>query len=108
MFVRALAVRDFRSWDAVDLTLEPGRTVFVGANGNGKTNLLEALGYLASLSSHRVSSDAALVRGGTAQAAVYCFNVTDGSGRVVQINICNADAQGGEATLRNVTFHTSN
>jgi len=47
------------------------------------------------------------VRGGTANASTYCFNVTDGSGHVVQINICNADTQGGEATLRNITFHTS-
>jgi hypothetical protein len=47
------------------------------------------------------------VRGGSGTANVFCFNVTDGSGRVIQINICNANAQGGDATLQNVTIHTS-
>jgi hypothetical protein len=47
------------------------------------------------------------VRGGAATAAIHCFNVTDGSGHVIQINVCNADAQGGNARLRNVTIHTA-
>jgi len=47
------------------------------------------------------------VRGGSANANMYCFNVTDGSGQVVQVNICDADAQGGDATLRNIRFHTA-
>jgi hypothetical protein len=46
------------------------------------------------------------VRGGTASANMYCFNVVDGDNRVIQINICDADALGGDATLRNVTFYT--
>lgn len=46
------------------------------------------------------------VRGGRATAGIYCFNITDGSGRVVQINVCSANAQGGDATLRNVTIHS--
>ncbi|WP_072690458.1 DNA replication/repair protein RecF [Rhodococcus marinonascens] len=68
MFVRALSLRDFRSWDALVLDLRPGCTVFVGPNGHGKTNILEALGYLSALSSHRVSSDAPLMRSGTGRA----------------------------------------
>ena len=55
MFIRTLSLRDFRSWEHVELELSPGRTVFLGANGNGKTNLLEAVGYLATLGSHRVA-----------------------------------------------------
>jgi hypothetical protein len=47
------------------------------------------------------------VRGGDASGSIYCFNVTDGKGRVIQINICSADVQGGDATLSNVTIHTS-
>jgi hypothetical protein len=47
------------------------------------------------------------VRGGNADATIHCFNVTDGKGRVIQINICNADVHGGEATLRNVTIHNT-
>jgi hypothetical protein len=46
------------------------------------------------------------IRGGAATADIYCFNVTDGSGHVVQINVCNANANGGDATLRNVTIHS--
>ena len=54
MFVRSLSLRDFRSWPSAEIALEPGITVFVGRNGNGKTNLIEALGYLATMASHRV------------------------------------------------------
>ena len=53
VYVRHLGLRDFRSWEQVDLDLEPGRTVFVGPNGYGKTNLVEALWYSATLGSHR-------------------------------------------------------
>ncbi|HZE50407.1 MAG TPA: hypothetical protein VE074_12645, partial [Jatrophihabitantaceae bacterium] len=47
------------------------------------------------------------VRGGDAHAEIYCFNVTDGHGHVIQLNICNADARGGDVTLRDVTVHTA-
>jgi DNA replication and repair protein RecF len=70
MYVRHLQLGSFRSWEHVDLPLRPGPTVFVGRNGEGKTNLVEAVGYLATMSSHRVSGDAPLVRHGAAQAVV--------------------------------------
>ena len=70
MYVRHLQLGSFRSWERVDLALGPGPTVFVGRNGEGKTNLVEAVGYLATMSSHRVSGDAPLVRHGDAQAVV--------------------------------------
>src|SRR3954467_14722477 len=70
MYVRHLQLGSFRNWERVDLALGPGPTVFVGRNGEGKTNLVEAVGYLATMSSHRVSSDAPLVRHGDAQAVV--------------------------------------
>src|SRR3954467_11304066 len=70
MYVRHLQVGSFRSWERVDLALGPGPTVFVGRNGEGKTNLVEAVGYLATLSSHRVATDTPLVRQGDAQAVV--------------------------------------
>ena len=57
MHVRHLSIGDFRSYAAAELALEPGVTTLVGLNGQGKTNLVEAIGYVASLSSHRVSSD---------------------------------------------------
>ncbi|MGY1740450.1 MULTISPECIES: DNA replication/repair protein RecF [unclassified Blastococcus] len=70
MYVRHLQLGSFRNWERVDLALRPGPTVFVGRNGEGKTNLVEAVGYLATMSSHRVSSDAPLVRHGAEQAVV--------------------------------------
>jgi DNA replication and repair protein RecF len=70
VYVRHLQLGSFRSWERVDLALGPGPTVFVGRNGEGKTNLVEAVGYLATMSSHRVSSDAPMVRHGDTQAVV--------------------------------------
>ena len=70
MYLRHLQLGSFRNWDRVDLALRPGPTVFVGRNGEGKTNLVEAVGYLATMGSHRVSADAPLVRHGAAQAIV--------------------------------------
>jgi DNA replication and repair protein RecF len=73
-----LSLRDFRSYTEVELALDPGVTALVGPNGQGKTNLVEAVGYLATLGSHRVAADAPLVRLG-AERAVVRGNVTRGS-----------------------------
>ena len=70
MHLRRLAVADFRSGEKAELDLEPGVTVLIGPNGVGKTNLVEAAGYLATLSSHRVATDAPLIRRGAEQAVV--------------------------------------
>ncbi len=70
MYLRHLQLGSFRNWDRFDLALSPGPTVFVGRNGEGKTNLVEAVGYLATMGSHRVSGDAPLVRQGASQAVV--------------------------------------
>ncbi|MDI3384843.1 DNA replication/repair protein RecF [Streptomyces sp. B-S-A8] len=70
MHVTHLSLADFRSYARVEVPLEPGVTAFVGPNGQGKTNLVEAVGYLANLGSHRVSSDAPLVRMGADRAIV--------------------------------------
>ncbi|WP_431925333.1 DNA replication/repair protein RecF [Nonomuraea jabiensis] len=72
MHVAHLSLTDFRSYASVELGLEPGVTAFVGPNGQGKTNLVEALGYVATHSSHRVSNDAPLVRRGATRAIVRC------------------------------------
>lgn len=87
MYVRHLALRDFRSWSAVDLDLAPGRTVFVGRNGFGKTNLVEALWYCATLGSHRVATDAPLVRTGADRAVVSTIVVNEGRELAVDIEI---------------------
>lgn len=70
MYVRQLQVSDFRSWESADLHLPPGPNVLVGANGQGKTNLIEALGYVATLGSHRVATDAPLIRHGCSRAVI--------------------------------------
>ncbi len=70
MYLEHLSLTDFRSYAQVDLTLAPGVTVLVGSNGLGKTNLVEAIGYLSTLSSHRVSQDAPLLRFGTERALI--------------------------------------
>ena len=70
MYVAHLSLTDFRSYAQVELPLEPGITALVGPNGQGKTNLVEALGYVATLGSHRVPTDAALVRAGASRAVV--------------------------------------
>ncbi len=70
MHVTALSLVDFRSWERLELALEPGPTALVGANGQGKTNVVEALVYLSTLSSHRVSADGPLVRAGCERAVL--------------------------------------
>jgi DNA replication and repair protein RecF len=87
MYVRHLGLRDFRSWSEVDLELSPGRTVFVGPNGFGKTNLVEALWYCATLGSHRVANDAPLVRAGTERAIISTIVVNDGRELAVDLEI---------------------
>lgn len=77
MHITHLSLADFRSYARVEVPLDPGVTAFVGPNGQGKTNLVEAVGYLATLGSHRVSSDAPLVRMG-AERAVIRAAVTQG------------------------------
>jgi DNA replication and repair protein RecF len=68
--VARLSLTDYRNYRTADLAFEPGATVIVGRNGQGKTNLVESIGYLATLGSHRVSSDQALIRAGADAAVV--------------------------------------
>lgn len=70
MHVTHLQLVDYRSYAEIELTLVPGVCVFVGSNGQGKTNLVEAVEYLATLGSHRVAADAPLVRSGAERATV--------------------------------------
>ncbi|MBR7742577.1 DNA replication/repair protein RecF [Phycicoccus sp. BSK3Z-2] len=87
MHVRHLSVADFRSYPTAELPLEPGVTTLVGLNGQGKTNLVEAIGYLASLSSHRVATDAPLVRFGAERAVVRGAVVREGRETLVELEI---------------------
>lgn len=70
MIVTHLSLADFRNYESAELDLAAGANLLVGRNGQGKTNLVEAIGYLATLGSHRVASDQALVRAGTESAII--------------------------------------
>ena len=97
MHVRHLTVVDFRSYESAELPLEPGVTTLVGLNGQGKTNLVEALGYLATLSSHRVATDAPLVRFGASQAVVRGAVVRDGRETMIELEITPGPGEPGPA-----------
>ncbi len=87
MHVSHLSLHDFRSYAVADVVLEPGVTAFIGRNGQGKTNLVEAIDYLSRLSSHRVATDAPLVRAGAEQAVVRAAVVRDGRTAVLEIEL---------------------
>jgi DNA replication and repair protein RecF len=87
LHVRHLTLKDFRSYPSAELALTPGVTTLVGPNGQGKTNLVEAVGYLATLGSHRVATDQPLVRFGTAQAVIRAAVVRDDRETMVELEI---------------------
>lgn len=87
MHVRHLTLKDFRSYPDADVALTPGITTLIGLNGQGKTNLVEAIGYLATLGSHRVATDQPLVRFGASQAILRGAVVRNGHETMVEIEI---------------------
>lgn len=98
MYIDHLSLMDFRTYSLLNLPLNPGVTVFLGSNGVGKTNIVEAIDYTANLSSHRVSNDSPLVRVGasrafirtrvirSAQQTVTEFEIAPGRSNRVRIN----------------------
>lgn len=87
MLLRKLWLTDFRSYPEVELELGTGLTAFLGDNGEGKTNLLEAVGYLATLSSFRGAPNEALVRQGAPQAVVRAEGERDGRTLLIEAEI---------------------
>lgn len=87
MHVARLTLHNFRSYADIDVALEPGVCVFVGRNGQGKTNLVEAIDYLSRLSSHRVASDAPMIRAGAERAIVRAGVVRDGRTAVLEVQM---------------------
>ena len=87
MHLKRLALADFRSYQAADVTLGPGATTFLGANGQGKTNLVEAAGYLATFASHRVATDAPLIRQGAERAILRGQISSAGRDSLIEIEI---------------------
>jgi DNA replication and repair protein RecF len=87
LYVAHLTLVDFRSYAAAEVPLDPGATAFIGRNGQGKTNLVEAIDYLSRLGSHRVAADGPLVRAGAERALVRAAVVRDGREAVLEIEI---------------------
>lgn len=85
MYVSGLSLLRFRSYDYVSIKLVPGINVFVGTNGQGKTNLIEAINYCASFSSHRVAGDQPLVKHGENNAIVQV--VVEQSARSISLEV---------------------
>jgi DNA replication and repair protein RecF len=87
VYVRRLELVDFRSYARAELDLLPGASVLVGPNGVGKTNLVEALGYVATLGSHRVATDQPLVRAGAERAVIRTAIVHDERELMVELEL---------------------
>ncbi|WP_030483632.1 DNA replication/repair protein RecF [Nocardioides aequoreus] len=87
MHVSHLSLHDFRSYDTLELGLEPGVTSLLGRNGQGKTNVVEAVDYLSRLSSHRVSGDQPLVRQGAERAVVRAAVTREGRSATLEVEI---------------------
>ena len=87
MYVAHLTLQDFRSYESAEIALEPGISAFMGPNGQGKTNLVEAIGYVALHGSHRVSTDAPLVRHGAQRAIVRAGVVRDERKALIELEI---------------------
>jgi len=87
VYLSALSLTDFRSYAQLELELTAGRTTFLGPNGQGKTNLLEAVAYLSTLGSHRVGSDAPLVRLGAERAVVRGAVVRDDRSITIELEL---------------------
>lgn len=116
MHLSRLALIDYRNYAAADVALAPGATTFIGANGQGKTNLVEAAGYLATFASHRAATDAPLIRQGADRAIVRGVVASGGrdtllevevnAGRANRVRINRAAARPRDAlgTLRCVLF----
>jgi DNA replication and repair protein RecF len=87
VYVAHLTLKDYRSYESAEIALDSGISAFMGLNGQGKTNLVEAIGYVALHGSHRVSSDAPLVRQGAPRAIIRAGVVRDERRALIELEI---------------------
>ncbi len=87
MYLTRLSLTDYRNYAAAEVTLGPGATTIIGANGQGKTNFIEAAAYLAAFGSHRVATDAPLIRQGADRAVVRGVVSTAGRDSLLEVEI---------------------
>lgn len=107
MHVSRIELTDYRNYERAKLELDQGSTLFIGQNGQGKTNLVEAIVVLATGSSHRVPGETALVRAGT-DAAIIRSGLTHGT-RTIGVDVQlqrkganRAQAQGKRIPMRDL------
>ena len=111
MHLTDLALDDFRSYRHVVTRLSGGINVFLGKNGQGKTNLVEAVAYLSTFSSHRVAADTALVRIASAgeptpsAGVIRARAVEDGHEKLLEVEIVRGKAN--RARLNSCLLYTS-
>ena len=87
MRVTHLSLKDFRSYSELELELQPKQTIFIGDNGEGKTNIIEAISYLSLLSSHRVANDAPLVKLGSEHAYIRAKIFNQDRSQLIELEI---------------------
>lgn len=92
MRVTHLSLTDFRSYSTLNLEFPPGENIFIGENGEGKTNIIEAIMYLALLSSHRISTDQPLIKLGAERAYIRAKVDADDRSTLVELEINAAKA----------------
>ena len=100
MFVTELSLTDFRNYTTASLQLSAGVNVFVGSNGQGKTNLVEAVEYLSTMASHRVASSAPLIRAGCDSAILRAkVQAADDDPRIISVEMEVAHGRANVARL---------
>lgn len=87
MHLARLWLTDFRSYASADLAFAPGLTALLGANGEGKTNVMEAIGYLATLSSFRGAPNDALIRSGASSAVIRAEGEREGRHLLIEAEL---------------------
>ncbi len=92
MFINHLSLQDFRSYKNLELPLTTGTHIFIGENGEGKTNIVEAVMYLALLSSHRISSDAPLIKLGAERGYIRAKVSDSDRDTLIELEINNGKA----------------
>ncbi|MGO4104066.1 DNA replication/repair protein RecF [Leifsonia sp. YAF41] len=96
MRVTHLSLTDFRNYRQADVPFAPGSNLIVGRNGQGKTNLVEALGYLSTLGSHRVSNDKAMIRAGLDAAIIRATLEYNGREILAEVQLNRTGANRGQ------------
>ena len=87
MHLERLWLTDFRSYASADIAFAPGLTALLGANGEGKTNVMEAIGYLATLSSFRGAPNEAMVRAGASSAIIRAEGEREGRALLIEAEL---------------------